>query len=201
MPTHSANSLFQLNVQSCEDLLKLYDGIANLGTKLEISWLLRAVVVFSVSALDAYFHDKVKYRAGRFGVNDMPPPLAKFCVPLGDLTKWDEAQRKGNVIRNWLVEYFSTRPLQRAEDIANALKLVGIESVWATIEPVSFKREALLEEMRSYMKRRNQIGHEGDRESSRKSGKKLRSIDRAYAAGCLNFMRSLVSKIETAFPS
>jgi hypothetical protein len=201
MPSHTANSLFQLNLQSCEDLLKLYDGIVGLGTKLEISWLLRAVVVFSVSAIDAYFHDKVKYRAGRFGLNDMPPPLAKFAVPLGDLTKWDEAQRKGNVIRNWLVDHFSTRPLQRQDDIANALKLVGIESVWATIEPISYKREALLEELRGYMKRRNQIGHEGDRESSRKSGKKLRLIDRPYADGCLKFMRDLVGKIEVAFPN
>src|SRR6266700_7429071 len=99
MPTHSAKTLFDLNIQSSEDLLKLYDGIEKLGTSLEISWLLRAVVVFSISALDAYFHDKVKYRAGQFALQDLPPRLAKFEIPLGDLSKWEEAERKGNVIR------------------------------------------------------------------------------------------------------
>jgi len=62
MSKHNAKTLFEKNIQSAEELIRLHEGIEKLGTKLEISWLLRAVVVFSVSALDAYFHDKVKYR-------------------------------------------------------------------------------------------------------------------------------------------
>ncbi len=201
MPTHTAKSLFDLNIQSSEDLLNLYDGIEKLGTKLEITWLLRAIVVFSVSALDAYFHDKVKYRAGKFDLKDLPPSLAKFEIPLGDLTKWDEAERKGNVIRNWLVEHFSTIPLQRQEAISAAFKLVGIDSVWATIEPNSPDRERMLEQIQGYTNRRNQVAHEGDRESSRKSGKKLRAIDRQYAKDCMEFAKNLVAKIEHAFPN
>jgi hypothetical protein len=130
----------------------------------------------------------------------MPPALAKFEVPLSGLTKWDGAQRKGNVIRNWLVDYLSTRPLQRKDDIGNALKLVGIDAIWATIEPNTPDREKLLEEMQGYIKRRNQIAHEGDRESSRKSGKKLRPIDRPYAAECMEFVKALIAKVEHAFP-
>ena len=201
MPTHTAKSLFDLNIQSSEEMLKLYDGIEKLGTKLEITWLLRAVVVFSVSALDAYFHDKVKYRAGKFGLQDMPPSLAKFEIPLGDLSKWDEAERKGNVIRNWLVEHFSTIPLQRKEAISDALKLVGVDAVWATIEPNTPLMKQMLEDMQGYIKRRNQVAHEGDRESSRKSGKKLRAIDRQYAEDCMNFVKGIVGKIEHAFPN
>ena len=182
-------------------MLKLYDGIERLDTKLQISWLLRAVVVFSVSALDAYFHDKVKYRAGKFDLQDMPPALAKFEIPLGDLTKWEEADRKGNVIRNWLTEHFSTIPLQRKDDITNALKIVGIDSVWATIEPDSPKRDALIEQMKTFIHRRNQIAHEGDRETSRKSGKKLRIINRAFAQSAVYFSKDLVQRIENAFPN
>lgn len=201
MPTHTAKSLFDLNIQSSEDLLRLHEGIQKLGTKLEISWLLRAVVVFSVSALDAYFHDKIKYRAGKFDLQDMPPALAKFQVSLSELTKWEEAKRKGNVIRNWLTEYYSTKPLQRKDDIADALKKVGIGEVWATIEPDSPKRDALLDDMANFIQRRNQIGHEGDRESSRRSGKKLRKIDRKYARRSVDFAKDLVQRIENAFPN
>jgi len=200
MPTHSAKSLFDLNMQSVDDCVTLYEGIEKLNTKLESSWLLRAAIVFTVSSLDAYFHDKVKYRAGRFGLADMPPALAKFQIPLAELSKWEDAQRKGNVLRNWLTEHLSTRPLQRKDDIANALKLVGIESLWATIEPDSPKREAMIEQMQQIIKRRNQIAHEGDRQSARKSGKKLRSIDLKTASEAAAFVRQLVDRIENAFP-
>jgi hypothetical protein len=200
MPTHSAKSLFDLNMQSVDDCITLYDGVEKLGTKLEISWLLRAAVVFSISALDAYFHDKVKYRAGKFGLNDMPPPLAKFEIPLAELGKWEGAERKGNVIRNWLTAHYSARPLQRKDDIASALKLVGIDDLWPTIEPNSPAREKLLKEMQEFVKRRNQIAHEGDREATRRSGKKLRRIDRKTASDCTAFVRNLVSLIENAFP-
>lgn len=200
MPAHSARSLFDLNVQSSDDLLKLYDGIERLDTKLNISWLLRATVVFSIAALDAYFHDKVKYRAGRFDLQDMPPELAKFKIPLGDLSLWEAAERKGNVLRNWVTEHFSPRPLQRQEDIAKALSMVGMQDVWATIEPNSPKRDMLLGQMRQFVQRRNQIAHEGDRESSRKSGKKLRAIDRPYVKSCVDFVKDLIARVEKAFP-
>ena len=182
-------------------MLDLYDGINKLGTKLEITWLLRGVVVFSVAALDAYFHDKVKYRAGRYDLQDMPPRLAKFEIPLSDLAKWDGAQRKGNVIRNWLVDHFSTIPLQRKDAISDALKFVGIDSVWATIEPNTPERDRMLNVMSDYIKRRNQIAHEGDRESSRKSGKRLRPISRVYAEECMTFVVDMVGRVEHAFPN
>jgi hypothetical protein len=155
MSIHNAKTLFDKNIQSAEELIRLHEGIEKLGTNLEISWLLRAVVVFSVSALDAYFHDKVKYRGAKFDLHDMPPALAKFEVSLSELSKWDSATRKGNVIRNWLVDFHSTRPLQRQADISNALKLVGIESLWATVEPNSPAREQWLQKMQAFIKRRN----------------------------------------------
>jgi hypothetical protein len=200
MPQHSAKSLFDLNIASAEECLSLFAGVEKLKTSLKISWLLRASVVFAVSSLDAYFHDKVRYRAGRFGLTDMPPAMASFTVPLKELSKWEDATRKGNVLRGWLTSYYSTRPLQRRDDIANALKVVGISDLWATIEPDSPKRDALFDEMAMFVKRRNQIAHEGDRESSRRSGKRLRDMDTTYAQSCIDFTKMLVDRIERAFP-
>ena len=201
MGTHTAKSLFDLNIQSAEDLLRLYDGIIKLKSKLDTKWILRAVVVFSVAVLDAYFHDKIKYKAGKFSLHDMPPALAGFEVPLRDLVKWEEAERKGNVIRNWLTDRLSYQPLQRKDDIAKALKLVGIESVWSTIEPDENKRDSLISDMHDLIQRRNQISHEGDRQSSRRSGKELRPINRSYASWSVDFVKKLVGKIENAFPN
>ena len=200
MPSHTAKSLFDLNIKNCDHLLKLYDGIERLAPSSENLWLLRAMVVFAASALDAYFHDKIKYRAGHYELSGLPDPLKKFKIELGGLVDWEQANRKGNVIRNWVVNHFSTRPLQKTEDIKDALKLVGVDDVWGKSEPNSPKREAMLKCLRDLTRRRNQIAHEGDRLPHRSGGKKERPIDRPYAEEAVKFARDLVQKIEAVFP-
>jgi hypothetical protein len=54
--------------------------------------------------------------------------------------------------------------------------------------------------MGKLIQRRNHIAHEGDRESYRASGKKLRKIDEAYARSSIDFVNDLVQRIEVAFP-
>lgn len=201
MATHTAKSLFAQNIQSAQDSLALYDAISKLNPQgVDIDWVLRSAVVFTVSALDTYFHDKVKYRVGHYSTENLPPALARFEIPLDQLPKWDKATRKGNVLRNWVVDYLSTKPLQSPSVIADHLKLAGIESLWNTIEPNNEDRRVLKNELNELMKRRNQISHEGDRMTSRRSGKKLRSIDRNQVVGWIKFAEELVRKVENAFP-
>lgn len=200
MASHSAKSLFDMNIQSAVDCLDLFDGLSKLKVSMNLDWLLRASVVFIVSAIDTFFHDKVKYRVGRFSLNDLPPQLASFQVPIRELTVWEEADRKGNVLRNWVTEHLSTRPLQSKKAIIDALKLAGIDAVWDTIEPNKTNQTALLNQFNQLVKRRNQIAHEGDREQSRRSGKKLRPIKRDEVKSHIDFAIDLVAKIEVAFP-
>jgi hypothetical protein len=201
MTSHSAKSLFGRNIESAKECLALYDGVHSLKTQLQIEWVLRAGIVFVVSALDTYFHDKVRYRVGKSSLHDLPPALAKLEIPLKDLTKWDEATRKGNVIRNWVTDHLSVRPLQSQEAIADALKLANINALWDTIEPDKTRRTALLNNLKKLVHRRNQIAHEGDREQSRRSGKKLRSVDRVQLSNAITFAQDLVETVESAFPN
>jgi hypothetical protein len=200
MTTHSAKSLFDQNIKSAQECLDLFDGLSKLKVGVNLDWLLRAAVVFAVSALDTYFHDKVKYKVGHFSLNDLPPQLAGFQIPIRELVTWDEATRKGNVLRNWVTEHLSVRPLQSPTAIAEALKLAGYESLWDRIEPNKSHKQTLLERFNSLIKRRNQISHDGDREQSRRSGKKLRPIARDDVDTSIKFVQDLVGKVETAFP-
>lgn len=200
MATHSAKSLFDQNIKSAEECLDLFDGLSKLKVTVNLDWLLRASIVFAVSALDTYFHDKVKYKVGQFSLNDLPPQLAGFQIPVRELVTWDEAKRKGNVLRNWVTDHLSVRPLQSPTAIADALKLAGYESLWDRIEPNKDHKKALLVEFNLLIKRRNQISHEGDREQSRGSGKKLRPIPRTTAVEAIAYVNRLVSRVETAFP-
>ncbi len=200
MATHSAKTLFDQNIESAKECLGMFDGLSKLKVGMNLNWLLRASIVFAVSALDTYFHDKVKYRVGKFTLNDLPPQLGNFQIPISELTSWEEAQRKGNVLRNWVTEYLGVRPLQSPTAIADALKLAGIESLWDRIEPNKLHKQNLLQEFNELVKRRNQISHEGDREQSRNSGKKLRTIKQAEVERAIQFVEELVTKVETAFP-
>ena len=201
MPKHTAKNLFERNIKSAKDCVALYNAISKLKpSKVNIKWVLRSAIVFIVSALDTYFHDKIKYRVGRFSLGNLPPSLAKFQISISSLTSWENAKRKGNVLRNWVVDYLSTRPLQSQSIIADAMRLANIQSLWDTIEPDNDAKEKLLENLNSLIKRRNQISHEGDRLTSRKSGKKLRPIKQQQVINWITFVEDLVNKIETAFP-
>jgi hypothetical protein len=197
---HSAKSLFDLNIKSAQECIQQFRGLKALQSALNTDWLLRAAVVFAVSALDAYFHDKVKYRIGKIRINNMPTALAKFEVSLKELQKWSQSRRKGNMIRNWVSDYLSTKPLQRQDAIADALKLAGVDSFWNTIEPNNSNRVTLLKQFDTIIKRRNQIAHEGDRKTSRRSGKKLRSISESDVETWVNWIIELVNNIERKVP-
>lgn len=199
MTTHTAKSLFDKNIESARECLNLFEGLSKLHVGMNLDWLLRASVVFAVSALDTYFHDKIKYRVGRFTLDALPPQLANFEIQVRELITWEGATRKGNVLRNWVTDYLSVRPLQSPKAIADALKLAGMESVWDRIEPNPDNKKELLKKFNEVIKRRNQIAHEGDREQSRKSGKKLRTINKKMADDYIGFIEKLVDKIESAF--
>jgi hypothetical protein len=66
----------------------------------------------SFAASGTYFDDKIKYRGENSTNRTIPPALSKLEILLGDLTKREGATRKGNVIRNWLMDYSAFRPLQ-----------------------------------------------------------------------------------------
>lgn len=201
MTTHSAKSLFDKNIDSAKTCVSLYDSVSMLQPSLDVNWLLRAAVVFAVSSLDAFFHDKIRYRAGRFKIESLPESLKDFEIKLNDVNEYKKyTKRPGNFIRNMVVRHYATRPLQKRRDIEEALKLVGINALWSTIEPHSPTREMALKRLNEVIQRRNQIAHEGDRAHARKSAKKLRNIGRVDADFSIKLVTAVVARIEHHFP-
>jgi len=197
---HTAKSLFDLNIVGADECLALYEGLEKMKVGADITWLLRASVVFSVSAMDAYFHDKVRYRVGRFGLDELPAALARVPMKLADLQTWESHTRKGNAIRNLVVEQMAYKSLQGKEHIADAMRLCGVDGFWDRVYPDAGSRNRTMAELKVYGKRRNDIVHEGDRLSARNSGKRLRPIDLAFARGCTLFVSAVVDHVEAACP-
>jgi hypothetical protein len=193
---HTAKSLFDLNIVGANECVALYEGLEKIKVAADITWLLRASVVFAVSAMDAYFHDKARYRVGRFTAATLPDALKKFPIKMGDLATWDSHQRKGNAIRNWVVGQLSFRSLQSKDAIADAMRLCGVDGFWDKVYPNATTKNQALEQLKEYGDRRNDIVHEGDRLSARNSGKQLRNIDVQYARECREFVASVVDTVE-----
>jgi hypothetical protein len=200
MAQHTARSLFDLNVVGADECLALHDGLTKIKVAADVTWLLRASVVFSVSALDAYFHDKVRYHVGKYNASNMPPALERVAISLGDLQVWESHKRKGNAIRNFVVGQLSFKSLQGKEQIADAMRLCGVDGFWSKLYPDAQKRKAVQDALKDFGDRRNDIVHEGDRLSARNSGKRLRPIDVAYARECRDFVARLVSNVESECP-
>jgi HEPN superfamily RiboL-PSP-like protein len=196
-PKHSAFSLFKMNMASVGDSISLYEGIEKLKVGLDTTWLIRGAVVFLVSALDTYFHDRIKYGISKVKADGMPDALLRHRITIGDLEDWEVSRRKGNVIRNWIADYLSTVPLQSPDRIAEYMRYVGVESLWNQVEPDNVKRRKLLEQLNDLIKRRNQIAHEGDRLSGRSTGKKLRSISLPEVQAWVTFVEHLVRTIDS----
>lgn len=203
MAKYSASTLFQQNITSAEQCVTLYQAISSLNPSgVDVSWVLRAGVVFAVSSLDAYFHDKIRYRAGRYKIHTLPISLQDFPIALKDISEWSKyTKRPGNFIRNVLMKHFTVRPLQKKDDIAKALQLVGIDRLWATIEPHSPTRDEALRRLGEIVQRRNHIAHEGDRIHTRKAGKRLRPIDDAYVNDAIQLVKAVVFRIEHHYPN
>lgn len=202
MATYTAKKLFDQNIESAKNCATLYTAIAQLNPGgVDVTWVLRAALVFSVSSLDAYFHDKIRYRGASFKIDQLPNRLAEFSIKLQDVSEWKKfTSRPGNFIRNVLVRHYAVRPLQKRSDIEEALKLVGISSLWNTIEPNAAMREMALTRLSDLVQRRNHISHEGDRIHTRKGGKRLRAISPADVDFAIKLVTAFVVRIEHHFP-
>lgn len=91
--------------------------------------------------------------------------------------------------------------MQSPKVIADTLKLAGIGAFWDTVSPKKKAKSKLQADWNWLIRRRNQIAHEGDRMTSRKSGKNLRSISRNDVGWAMGFATGFVQIVEAAFPS
>lgn len=194
--SHTALSLFKLNMKSVNDTISLYEGIELLQVNLDTDWLLRGAVVFMVSALDTYCHDRIKYGLSKAVGAGMPDALRRHRITIADLGDWEASRRKGNVIRNWIADHLSTVPLQSPDRIAEYMRYIGVEQLWNQVEPDNAKRSKLLATLNEIIKRRNQIAHEGDRLSGRSSGKRLRPISLPKVKEWRKFVEGLVRDMD-----
>lgn len=207
---------FQHSIASAQKLVAMYRelrGHRQLGQRGRLTpqnedllWLPRSAVVASLSALDAYAHTVLKERIPiSLRGNPIPSPLCDALaniIPVKNGTSFREALPIITVA-NVYVELsqrlhektLSFVSYQAPEKIVSGYELIGHPNIFESVSQLwpgpNTSAEDIKRTLANYVKRRNQIAHEGDRETNGE----VRHMQPAYAIQCAEFVGNLVQKL------
>lgn len=200
-------------VDSVDAVIILRDGSSLVPEDFSASCLddqLRAAIVYGVSALDRYMHQRVVdgivaalKRSPRTRQQEefMIPAVTAVQITeaIVRARREGEAVRPANEIRKKIQELLHARPIQSWREIDHAFRLLGISDMAGqvqgamnvgTIEPIKNQLNAIVA-------RRNLIVHEGDLVRHQRGGDvREQEIRPGWVEDSLTFLDSLIDRFE-----
>ena len=171
--------------------------------------LLRAAVVTAVSAMDAYFHDKILENIPlviRRTKPKFPEELIKLIVEdakAGKVAKGllgiSMKKRPLSHVRTMIEKKLNDRAFQDPGKIERGLKLIGVGHFWdrvgreLEVQPKQAKKDIM-----RYVNRRHKIVHRGDLGTAKKTKHQVRQITRGFAQECIDTVDKFVHYADTA---
>ena len=212
----TAHRDFTNSISAADSLIAMYSELRRLrglgqrgalsAANQDLLWLPRSAVVASLSALDAYVHAVINERVPHaLRLSPIPQSLCeamasivpiknaegfRTAVPL--LASTDSLAELTKQLKDRNLAYLS---YQAPEKIIAGYDLIGesniFERVSATWPGPSTSADDIKRYLANYVKRRNQIAHEGDLVA----GGVSRLMQPVYAQGCAEFVSNLVSRL------
>jgi len=173
----------------------------------DLLWLPRSAVVASLSAMDAYIHAVLYDRIPEIlRGDDVPEPLATalasimpiksgehFQEALPVLKAHDTVAKLSDRLREQTLSFLS---YQSPDKITKGYELIGhpeiFDTVAATWPGPRTTSDDIRRSLANYVKRRNQIAHEGDLEADGQP----RPMQPQYATQCREFIENLVFRLD-----
>jgi hypothetical protein len=156
----SAFDQFRISISRVRDLIAVHNSVKAISTPaLDLSDILRAALVLSVSALDYYVHEVV--RLGMLevynGSRPEPPAFSRFQVYLGSTRSLD------NLLEDEIRQRHSYKSFQQPDNIAEAIRLISDKKLWEEVGNVMDRSaKDIKQELSIIVDRRNKIAHEAD---------------------------------------
>lgn len=211
---------FDVNIAAADHYIAMYRelrSLKGLGTRGRLNaanryllWLPRGAVVSSLSSLDAFVHQVVYSRLSRL-LNDQNTPisdsLAELVVQVAPIRKPESAREALQFIRatdgvGLLAKRITEKILQFAS-FQSPEKVILAYSYLAVHDPFTLVANAwqgpntstadLKKRLARYVKRRNQIAHEGDLDTNHQA----RAITPDFASDCVSFIKGLVQRLDS----
>lgn len=161
--------------------------------------LLRASYVMTLSAMDAYFHAKIVGRVVQHAkVTEPSDGLLNCKILVSDFIAGQKKyKRKYQALRTAIERTLSYQSLQAPNRIADGLCLIGVGDFWTSVASNLEKdKKKLVANIKSIVRRRNQIAHEGDVSQSKKTRNKSRAIGHKDVADAISLVCDVVDAAE-----
>jgi len=208
----SAMDQFNRNIKAIKEMEALYDHLTDyLKLPNDLSDILRAQLVYAVSALDKLIHELVRIGMLQAFIDKRPKTrkFNSFSISLETYDKIKQLNQSTNSLPSETPEYFFEqeiifkhrhRSFQDSDTISEALSLIWEEKQkWQKIA-LSFNTsdDHLKKQLKSIVSRRNQIVHEADIDLQTNS---RNSIDKEDVKEAVEFISKLGEKIFEAVTS
>lgn len=163
---------FNRNIQSCKDMIGLYEIIS-----IELPFLqdkakdvLRSVIVLSVSALDTFLHDfyRTEIVESFLENSNYSIDFKKISINIAlikNLNNSNTDNEKRNLLAEELRNIQKTDTYQSPKSIEYIFTNLGISKIWSEIEKIgvlNLSAKDIKEELGLIIDRRNKISHESD---------------------------------------
>ncbi|MFC3420705.1 hypothetical protein ACFOHO_01170 [Rhizorhabdus histidinilytica] len=173
----------------------------------DLLWMPRSAVVAAISAMDAYIHAVLEERIPlALAAADIPDALANAMADLLPIKSGNNFKSAYPVLsspntptvlatrlRDQSLQFLS---YQAPEKIIAAYSLIGSAGIFEEVAALwpgpGTTADEIKRRLASYVKRRNQIAHEGDYES----GGTVRQMQPKYANDCTEFITNLTLRLD-----
>jgi HEPN superfamily RiboL-PSP-like protein len=157
---------FEENLRRAKELGTLFEVVQNMTTPaLDLTDILRAEIVQSVSSLDHFIHEVVRLGMIEIAEGKRPPTKAyeRFLVPTSVIRSAIQgvphAKWLGEVIR----ENHGWQSFQQPDKIAESIRLITEIKLWDEVAKVlNSTAKNVRDDLQLIVDRRNKISHEAD---------------------------------------
>jgi hypothetical protein len=195
----SALDQFRISINRVRDLIAVHNSVRAQSTRvLDLSDILRAALVLSVSALDFYVHEVV--RLGMLEIHRKsrpePPAFSRFQISLGSAR---EGLSVDLVLDYWLDneirQSHSDKSFQQPDKVAEAIRLISEKKLWEEVgKKMSRPPLEVKQELSIIIDRRNKIAHEADIDPTLGLGNRW-NINEILVGEAVDFIEQVVESI------
>lgn len=196
----SALDQFNISINRVRDLIAVHNSVkAQSTTALDLSDILRAALVLSISALDYYVHEVVRLGMLEIqqGSRQDPPAFSRFPISLGSARQGLSSAPNLDWLEDEIRQRHSYKSFQQPNNIADAIRLISDKKLWEEVGHVMGKPAGDIKNQLSIIvDRRNKIAHEADINPTLGLGDRWR-IDESLVNNAVDFIEQLVQSIHS----
>jgi len=189
----SAIDQFRQNIARVRNLGAIHKALnAQTTGAIDLSDILRAALVMAVSALDHYVHEIARIGMLEVYHGNRPETLAflRFDISLESARLGIAASTSDDWLDNEIRTRHSWRSFQRADKIADAIRLVSDVKLWEEVaNHLGKTSQDVKKQLKLIVDRRDKIAHEADMDPSFPGSRW--SIDETLVDDAVNFIEQI----------